>query len=61
MPFFFMPLDGDIYGFKQKDLSRRNATTKAKIEVLEKKARMDPLKRKPEIHEELAKLKKQVA
>jgi hypothetical protein len=31
------------------------------VEELEKKARMDPLKRHPEIHEELAKLKKELA
>ena len=47
-------------GLSKKDLSRRNANIKAKIEILEKKTKMDPLKRKPEIHEELAKLKKQL-
>jgi len=45
-------------GMSKKDLSRKKANAKARIEELEKKAHMDPLHRHPEIHEELAKLKK---
>ena len=45
----------------KKDLSRKHANLKVKIAELEAKARMDPIKRHPEIHEELAKLKKEIA
>jgi hypothetical protein len=45
----------------KKDLSRKHANMKVKIAELEVKARNDPVKRHPEIHEELAKLKKELA
>lgn len=45
----------------KKDLSRKHANLKQRISELELKARMDPLRRHPEIHEELCKLKKQLA
>lgn len=45
-------------GMSKKDLSRKKANIKARIAELEPKARMDPLKRHPEIHEELTKLRK---
>lgn len=45
-------------GMSKKDLSRKHANLKQRISELEAKARMDPLKRHPEIHEELDKLKK---
>ena len=48
-------------GLSKKDLSRKKANIKAKIEELEKKARMDPLKRDKRLHEELAQLKKKLA
>jgi hypothetical protein len=48
-------------GMSKKDLSRKHANMKVKIVELEAKARMDPLKRHPEVHEELAKLKKEIA
>jgi len=48
-------------GMSKKDLSRKHANLKVKIAELEVKARMDPIKRHPEIHEELAKLKKELA
>ena len=44
----------------KKDLSRKHANMKVKIAELEVKARMDPVKRHPEIHEELAKLKREL-
>jgi len=47
-------------GMSKKDLSRKKANIRARIEELEKKAHLDPLHRKPEIHEELAKLKKEL-
>ena len=45
-------------GMSKKDLSRKHANIKLRITELEVKAKMDPLKRHPEIHDELAKLKK---
>ena len=52
---------GEQMGMSKKDLSRKHANIKVKIEELEKRARMDPLKRHPELHEELAKLKRELA
>jgi len=45
-------------GMSKKDLSRKKANIKARIAELEPKVRFDPLKKHPEWHEELAKLKK---
>ena len=45
----------------KKDLSRKHANMKVKIAELEVKARMDPIHKHPEIHDELAKLKKELA
>lgn len=45
----------------KKDLTRKHGMLKVRLAELEIKARMDPLKRHPEIHEEIAKLKKQLA
>jgi GrpB-like predicted nucleotidyltransferase (UPF0157 family) len=45
----------------KKDLSRKHANLKAKIEELEKRVRMDPLKKHPDVHDELAKLKRELA
>ncbi len=48
-------------GMSKKDLSRKKANLKAKIEELEAKARMDPLQKNKALHEELAQLKKKLA
>lgn len=48
-------------GMSKKDLSRKHANLKLRIAELEQKARMDPLKKHPEVHEEIGKLKKQLA
>lgn len=45
-------------GISKKDYHRRVANIKARIAALEPKAKMDPLKKHPEIHDELAKLRK---
>jgi hypothetical protein len=45
----------------KKDLSRKHANLKVKIAELEQKVRMDPLKRHPENHEELAKLRRELS
>lgn len=51
----------DPVGMSKKDLTRKHGMLKVRLAELEIKARMDPLKRHPEIHEEIAKLKKQLA
>ena len=48
-------------GLSKKDLGRKKANIKAKIEELEAKARMDPLKRNHALHDELAMMKKKMA
>ena len=48
-------------GMSKKDLSRKKANIKAKLEELEKKARMDPLMKNKALHEEIADLKKKLA
>ena len=48
-------------GMSKKDIGRRRGNIKSRIDELEPKARMDPLKKHAEIHEELAKLKKELA
>jgi hypothetical protein len=48
-------------GMSKKDLSRKKANIKAKIEELEKKARMDPLKKDKALHYELEQLRKKLA
>lgn len=45
-------------GKSKKDLGRQRQNLIAQIAIVEKKAFMDPLHKHPEVHEELAKLKK---
>jgi hypothetical protein len=47
-------------GMSKKDLGKNRTKLKVKIEELEQKVRMDPLKKNPKNHEELAKLKKEM-
>ena len=47
-------------GKTKKDLNKQVQNLKKKIAELEEKAKKDPLKKHPEIHEELAKLKKKL-
>ena len=47
-------------GISKKDYCRRKANIKTRIEELEKLTMKDPLKRQPKLHEELAKLKKEM-
>jgi hypothetical protein len=51
----------DDMGMSKKDYSRAKQNLKRRIDELEQKVRMDPLKRHPDIHTELAKLKKEFA
>jgi len=48
-------------GLSKKDLARKKANLKAKLAELEKKAKMDPLKRNKALHEEIEELKKKIA
>jgi len=48
-------------GMSKKDLHRKKANIKARIDELEQKARMDPLKRNRAVHDELEQLKKKLA
>ena len=47
-------------GMSKKDLSRKRANIKTRVEELEQKARMDPLKRNKALHDELAQLRKKL-
>ena len=47
-------------GMSKKDLSRKKANIKARIDELEKKAKMDPLQKNKAVHEELAQLRKKL-
>lgn len=53
--------DSDVMGMSKKDLSRKKANIKARVEELEKKAKMDPLKKNRALHDELDDLKKKLA
>lgn len=48
-------------GLSKKDLSRKKANLKHRLEELENKAKMDPLKRDKKLHAELEDLKKKLA
>jgi hypothetical protein len=47
-------------GISKKDYARRKANLKAKIAELEKKAKMDPMKKNKAVHDELEELKKKL-
>ncbi len=49
-----------IMGNSKKDLNRRRMNLKTRLDELEQKARMDPLKRNRELHEEIAMIKKKM-
>jgi hypothetical protein len=47
-------------GMTKRDLVKQVQNIRKRVQELEAKARMDPLKKHPEIHEELEKLKKKL-
>ena len=47
-------------GKTKHDLMRQKSNIKVRIAALEEKVRLDPLKKNPSIHEELAKLMAQL-
>ena len=59
--FYTLAAQRQRMGMSKKDLSRKKANIKAKIEELEKKTRMDPLKKNKALHDEVADLKKKLA
>lgn len=48
-------------GLSKKDMARKKANMKSKLEELEKRAKMDPLKRDKSLHSEIEDLKKKLA
>ena len=52
---------GVLMGKSKKDLGKQVQNMKHRIMELEKLARMDPLHKHPDVHEELDKLKKKLA
>ena len=48
-------------GLSKKDIARRKSNLKSKLEELEKRAKMDPMKRDVQLHEEIAYIKKRLA
>ena len=54
-------IKGENMGMSKKDLGRHKSNLKRRIEELEAKARMDPLKKNKLLHDELAQLKKKMA
>jgi hypothetical protein len=48
-------------GMSKKDLARGKQNLKAKLAELEPKARMDPLHKNRELHEEIEHIKKKLA
>ena len=48
-------------GMSKKDLSRKKGNLKARLDELEQKAKMDPLKRNRVLHDELEQLRKKMA
>jgi hypothetical protein len=44
----------------KKDMARKKSHLNSKLEMLEKKARADPLKRDRALHEEIAEIKKKL-
>lgn len=48
-------------GLSKKDISRRKANLKARLEELEERARMDPMKRDTRLHEELELIRRKLS
>jgi hypothetical protein len=48
-------------GLSKKDIGRRKANFKAKLEELEKRAKMDPMKRDLRLHEELEEIRRKLS
>ncbi len=47
-------------GLSKKDLGKKKANLKSRLEELEKKAKFDPIKKDRKLHEEIAELRKKI-
>jgi len=47
-------------GLSKRDLGKKKANLTRRLEELEKKAKMDPIKKDKKLHEEIAELKKKL-
>jgi hypothetical protein len=54
-------INGATMGLSKKDIGRRKANLKTRLEELEKKAKFDPMMRDTKLHEEIAQTKKKLA
>ncbi len=48
-------------GLSKKDMARKKANLKAKLAELEKRAKMDPMRRDKKLYEEIADIQKKLA
>ncbi len=51
---------GDVMGLSKRDLGKKKASLRLRLEELEKKAKFDPIKKDKRLHEEIAELKKKL-
>ena len=51
---------GEHMGLSKRDLGKKKANLKSRLEELEKKAKFDPIKKDRKLHEEIAELKKKL-
>ena len=47
-------------GLSKRDLGKKKSNLKAKLDELEKRARMDPLKKNKQLHDDIAELKRKL-
>ena len=47
-------------GLSKRDLGKKKASLRLRLEELEKKAKFDPIKKDKRLHEEIAELKKKL-
>ncbi len=51
---------GEHMGLSKRDLGKKKANLRARLEELEKKAKFDPIKKDRKLHEEIAELRKKI-
>jgi len=52
---------GVTVGLSKKDIARRKSNLKTRLEELETRAKMDPMKREIKLHEEIAQIRRKLA
>ena len=55
-----LTISGEYMGLSKRDLGKKKANLRSRLEELEKKARLDPIKKDKRLHEEIAELKKKI-